>query len=86
VRGIELLLNQRSGQFLSGEASYTYQVATTSIRLARHYGLEDAFATCRQGISADWDQRHAITVNVDLHFLETRDHGSAMSIPWRTGT
>lgn len=74
VRGIELLLNQRSGQFLSGEASYTYQVATTSHSDSRDtYGLEDAFADLPgKEYPADWDQRHAITVNVDLHFLENQ--------------
>ncbi|MBN1543706.1 TonB-dependent receptor, partial [candidate division KSB1 bacterium] len=70
VRGIELLLNQRAGNFLSGEASYTYQVATTSHSNARDtYGLEDAFADLPgKEYPADWDQRHALTVNVDFHF------------------
>ena len=72
VRGIEMVLNQRTGRHLSGEASYTYQVATTTHSTARGtYNNENAFANLPgKEYPADWDQRHTFTLNVDYHFGE----------------
>ncbi len=77
-KGFEFLLSQRMGARFSGEASYTYQLATTTHSYARHtYGDEDIFRIMPgQEFPADWDRRHSLNVNLDYRFGE--DEGPAL--------
>jgi outer membrane receptor protein involved in Fe transport len=77
-KGFEFLLSQRMGARFSGEASYTYQRATTTHSFARHtYGDEDIFRIMPgQEFPADWDRRHSLNVNLDYRFAE--DEGPAL--------
>ncbi len=77
-KGFEFLLSQRMGARFSGEASYTYQRATTTHSYARHtYGDEDIFRIMPgQEFPADWDRRHSLNANLDYRFGE--DEGPAL--------
>jgi outer membrane receptor protein involved in Fe transport len=78
AKGFEFLLSQRMGARFSGEASYTYQRATTTHSFARHtYGNEDTFRYMPgQEFPADWDRRHSVNVNLDYRYGE--DEGPAL--------
>ncbi|MFQ6115887.1 MAG: TonB-dependent receptor plug domain-containing protein, partial [bacterium] len=70
VKGFELNLIQRAGQFFSGEVSYTFQVAKTTHSTARRtYTRENIFAQLPgTEFPADWDQRHRFVFNIDYHY------------------
>jgi len=72
VKGLEILLSQRAGRVFSGEASYTFQVANTTHSSARStYTVENIFEQLGgKEFPADWDQRHALIVNLDYHYGE----------------
>jgi len=72
VKGFEVQLKQRAGKYLTGEASYTFQVAkATHSQAYRTYGNENIFDV-QPGTeyAADWDQRHKFVFHVDYHYGE----------------
>ena len=66
VRGFEFTLSQRDFYNLSGEVSYTYQIATTTNSTSRdtYTGYEQLKLLPGKEYSADWDRRHQVAFNL----------------------
>jgi len=66
VRGFEFTLSQRDFYNLSGEVSYTYQIATTTNSTSRdtYTGYEQLILLPGKEYVADWDRRHQFSVNL----------------------
>jgi len=72
VRGLEFTLAQRDFMNFSGEASYTYQIATTTNSGATdvYYGYEQLSILPGREYPADWDIRHNFSFNLSYSLGE----------------
>lgn len=85
VRGVTFALTQRTGQFLTLNADYTYQIAegNASSPDAKYYDALNNVESETQVVPLDWDVRH--TINGNLNITPMKDMGISFIARFSTG-